>query len=312
VAGMLAYVLAALSGYLIPAYALPVQAATPTAPLEIPFGDVARILDYSVSPEAVRPGEAVDVTVTWEVLRPTDQAYQVFIHLVSEEGAIVAQRDTFTGLGNYPSQWWKPGHVFTETYRIYVPDTAISPDSVAVRIGLSNPEAGVLPVMDEGKLKDRIKLADIAINAEPDAEYPSQTFVNWDDHFALVGYSIEPRAMLPGEKFAVTLYWKALNPPQEDDYKVFLHVMEGWEVQWAANDGNPVWANESTRAWVSGEVYQDERSIRLPKDIAPGNYTLELGWFADASGQRLNIIADDGHIIDNWLPLNSIRVLEPD
>jgi hypothetical protein len=181
-----------------------------------------------------------------------------------------------------------------------------------VRIGLSNPEEGVITVLDEGKLKDRIKLADITIEADPDAEYPSQTFVNWDNRFALVGYSIEPRALLPGGEFVVTLYWKALNPPQEDDYKVFLHVMEGWEFQWAARDGNPVWANESTRSWIPGEVYQDERPVHLSADIPPGNYTIELGWFADASGKRLNIIAEDGHIIDNWLPLNSIRVLEPD
>jgi hypothetical protein len=311
-AGMLAYVMATLFGYLVPAYALPAQASAPDDPLDIRFGDVARIIDYSVSPESIRPGEAVDVTVTWEVLHPTDQPHQVFIHLISQQGAMVAQRDTYTGLGNYPSQWWVPGHIFTETYRVYVPDTAISPDDVVVRIGLSNPDEGVITVLDKGKPKDRIKLADITIDADPEAEYPSQTYVNWDDRFALVGYSIEPRALLPGGEFVVTLYWKALNPPQEDDYKVFLHVMEGWELQWAANDGNPVWANESTRSWVVGEVYRDERSVRLSKDIPPGNYTIELGWFADASGKRLNIIADDGHIIDNWLSLNSIRVLDPD
>ena len=307
-AGMLMYVFATLFGYLIPAYAIPAQATAPDHPLNIQIGDVARILDYKVTPNNLRPSDTLDVTVTWQVLRPTNQPHQVFIHLLNDTGALVAQRDTYTGLGNYPSNWWKPEHIFTETYKIYLPDTTYAPDQVLVSIGLFN-EQGRLKVSGKGQGSDQVQLGQINIAKKPGAKYPNEVFVNWDNHFALVGYTIEPRVLYPGQKLFVTLYWKALNPPKDDPYMVFLHVTQSWETRLAGADGNPVSPNTSTQNWESGEVYTDERKIRVPRRTPPGFYTLELGWFSATSGERLNIVADDGHIIDNWIPLNTITVI---
>ncbi len=308
-AGMVACALAALIGYLIPAYALPGHEAAPPDSLNIEVGDAARILAVRAEPETVRPGEPVSVTVTWEILRPTDRPYSVFIHLVNPDGAMVAQRDTYTGLGNYPSHWWRPGHIFTETYRIYLPGTAYSPDRFAVEIGLYDSDGTRLPVGEEGD--DALVFGRVRIPDNPEADYPNQTFINWDGHFALVGYTIEPRVVRAGKRTTVKLYWQALDPPQDESYKVFLHITQGWDRQWAGNDGNPGEPDASTTDWIPGQVIVDRRRIQLPDNMPPGIYTLELGWFSDRSGERLNIVAEDGHIIDNWLALNTIRVVEP-
>jgi len=307
--GMIACALIALCGYLIPAYAIPPAVTSPPEPLNIEVGDVARILAYEVTPETVLPGQPIDVTITWEVIRPTEQPYALFIHVLNPDGALIAQRDTYTGLGNYPSQWWRPGHIYTETYRIYLPQTAYTPDIGLVEVGLYNPDLGRLPISTSQATDSALGIGQVELAADPSAEYPNQIFVNWDNHFALVGYTIEPRVLHPGEKTWVTLYWQALDPPREEDFKVFLHVMEGWDNQWAGNDGNPVEPDGFTRYWVAGQVYEDRRKLRLPPDIPPGEYVLELGWFSDTDGERLNILASDGHIIDNWLALNTIRVL---
>jgi hypothetical protein len=36
-----------------------------------------------------------------------------------------------------------------------------------------------------------------------------------------------------------------------------------------------------------------------------------LGLFSNEDGERLYIVAEDGHIIDDWLPLSTIRVVAP-
>ncbi len=306
--GMAIYALAALIGYLAPAYAIPAQAARPADALDIMVGDAARILAYEVTPEKAQPGEAIDVTVTWEVLKPTEQPYAVFVHVISPPGAMVAQRDTYTGLGNYPSNWWRPGHIFTETYRVYIPETAYAPDETVVMIGLYHPELGRLPFSRPDAPNEALQIARLQVEGDPAAEYPNQTFVNWDNHFALIGYTIEPRVLWQGQYTLVTLYWQALNPPQNEAYKVFLHIMEGWDVRWAGNDGNPAHPDITTQTWSPGEIYIDVRELRLPRETPPGIYQIELGWFADSDGHRLNIVAEDGHIIDNWLLLNTITV----
>ncbi len=310
--GMLIYAATTLTGYLIPAYSLPAQAASPADPLDIVIGENARVLAYHVSPSEARPGDEVDVTVTWEILKATDVPYAVFIHLSNPDGALIAQRDTYTGGGNYPSQWWQPGHIFTETYRVFLSDTTYSPDQAIVEIGLYNPDAGRLPVQGGSSAEaGTLIVGEVMIPEDSNVEYPNQMFINWENRFALVGYKIDRRVLKPGQRMKIRLYWQALDPSGDQDYKVFLHIVEGWDQRWAGRDGNPVSPDESTRNWIVGDVYKDTREIKLPDDIPPGTYTIELGWFSDSDGHRLNIVAEDGHIVDNWLPLNTIQVVAP-
>ncbi|MGF1506602.1 MAG: glycosyltransferase family 39 protein, partial [Anaerolineae bacterium] len=256
---MAAIVWIALTGYLIPAYRVPPAVDPPTAVDPVPVSDVARILDYEVNGTDFTPGAQIDVTVTWEVLQPTDVPYAVFVHLITPEGLLVAQRNTYAGLGTYPTHIWRPGHVFTETYRVFLPETAYTPADLDVRIGLFNPTAGRLPV--DGR--DTLTIDTISLAADPADSYPNEVFINYDNHFALVGYEINTLVIWQGQKLTVTLYWQALDVPQDIPYKVFLHLKEpdGWQTFGGA-DGNPVYADGSTLDWVPGEIYVDERTFR--------------------------------------------------
>ena len=309
-AAMLAFTLTAMIGYLIPAYAIPAQVDPPPDPLNIMVGDAARILAYEIDARNAHPGGEIDVTVTWETLKPTDAPYAVFVHISNFQSAMIAQRDTYTGLGNYPSIWWQPDHVFTETYRVFLPETTYAPDDAVVRVGLYNPERGRLPIDHPGAYEAALWVGQTAIVGDPDAEYPNQTYINWGNCFALLGYTIEPRVLLPGQKTIITLYWLALDPPPDEDYKVFLHIVQGWDAKWAANDGPPVSGTTQTRYWAPGEIHVDARPVRLPGDIPPGIYEIEIGWFSDTDGARLDILAEDGHIIDDWLLLNTLMVVD--
>jgi hypothetical protein len=307
--GMAVLSILVLVAYLAPAYAHPDPVAPPEGEPSVVFGETARILDYQVHEDDVFPGQAVNVSITWEALKQTETPYYVALELRTVLGLQVVERLTYHGLGNYPTSIWEPGHIFTENYRIFLPDTAYAPLETVVTVALFSDSSGFI-TPSTSKLtvyEDRVFLAPVTILTRPTLDYPNQTFINWDGRFALVGYTVEPLILWQGQAVTVTTYWQALEPPQDEDFVIFLHVMRDWNV-YAAQDGRPVFHDARTSDWVPGEIYVDERTLRLPGDIEPGAYLLELGWFSVNDLERLNIVAEDGHIIDNWLNLHTIEV----
>jgi hypothetical protein len=301
--------LISLIGYLAPAYAHPATLAglPPDATrLAGQFDDVARVLGARVEPTEVRPGDTLNVSVYWEPLRRTDVPYFVFVHVIDQDGVIAAQRDTYPGLGNYLTTFWDAGRPFAETYRIVIPETAYTPAHARVQIGLYNPERGRLPLVGGG---DALTLGSVEVPTDPHARYPNQQFQNFEDYIALVGYQIAPRAVHPGEWVDITLYWQSLAPTK-GNYKVFVHLMSGW-TKLAGADG---WIETDlpyTSYWEPGQVYVDERSLLVPENLPPGTYPLHIGWYHEKSEVRLNLVAEDGHWIDDWLLLSNLRVLVP-
>src|SRR5205085_4658775 len=107
------------AAYLVPVYTPPpALSALPASAtrLDASLGGVAILRGYELSPKTVQPGERLSVTVYWETVAPTGLPYSVYIHLIDQEQTLAAQRDTYPGLGRYPTTAWRPGHLFADTY----------------------------------------------------------------------------------------------------------------------------------------------------------------------------------------------------
>ncbi len=125
-----------------------------------------------------------------------------------------------------------------------------------------------------------------------------------DVHFAagprLVGYSTRPRHA-GGERLVdVTLYWQAAEA-HENPLASFVHVRPVAEGQ-VANPRDPygIWAQaehyEPGGHWTTDywrqHVYVDQFTLRLPPDIPPGEYGLEVGWFDPKAGQQVEPLTE--------------------
>jgi hypothetical protein len=44
-----------------------------------------------------------------------------------------------------------------------------------------------------------------------------------------------------------------------------------------------------TNRWQVGQVLRDRHTLKIPADLAPGNYTVEIGMYLPATGARLPI-----------------------
>jgi 4-amino-4-deoxy-L-arabinose transferase-like glycosyltransferase len=118
-AGVLVY-------FVWPAYAPPpavAQVSLEAKPLDANLGDTVHLRGYHVSTSEARPGERVYLTVYWEPLSLTDRPYSVYVHLLAND-TLIAQRDTYPGLGRAPTVAWEVGRMFADTYLVIIPDDA--------------------------------------------------------------------------------------------------------------------------------------------------------------------------------------------
>jgi hypothetical protein len=306
--GMAALAVCALVGVLVPAFVPPrpltaSQVEDVPHPTDVEFGGVARMLGYQVAPAGVPPGGEVKVTLYWQPLAQTDQDYAVFVHLLSEVGTLVAQRDTYPGLGRYPTSAWEPGTVFADTYRVHVPETAYAPDTGYVQVGLYLPDGPRLLTSDG---RDVMRLAPVEVRPRP-GEFPNPLDVNFGDQVALVGYTLDRRVARPGEAIRLTLYWRA-SAAMETDYRVFAHVLGVEDQVWANSDGQPASGTAPTSQWQPGQVVEDVRDLTVGLTTPPDFYDIEVGVYAPG-GPRLPVIAEDGHWLGKRTLLSKVRVV---
>jgi hypothetical protein len=301
-----AFALVALGSYLIPAVSYPAPAASPPPgqPLPVQFADVARVLSVDIQPDTLLPGAPLFVTVVWEPLCQTEQPYAVYVHLIDEADVLIAQRDTWPGLGRAPTTNWQLGRSFVDTYRVDLPSTAYAPNQATIRIGLYESTLGRLPVFgpDQQPRGDGVTVGAVTV-APHLGPWPNPQRVNFGDEITLVGYTMEPRSLAAGETFTLTLYWQPRpeNPPRYD-YSVFAQVIDPqWHV-WGSRDG-------AGPGWSPGHVVQDVRPITLLHETPPGSYPLQVGLYDGATG-RLPVIAPQGHYVDERVLLGPVRVHE--
>ncbi len=304
---MAALAVYALVGVLVPAFAPPVpldavEIERIPNPVAVEFEGVARLLGYRVVPQIVEPGGSVDVTLYWQPLARTEVNFAVFVHLLSDVGAMIAQRDTYPGLGRSPTTMWEPGVVFADTYRVAVPETSYAPDRGYIQVGLYRPGGPRLATPDG---RDAVRLVEVEVRPRP-GPLPNPLEVNFGDRISLVGYELDRRAVEPGGTIHLTLYWRA-SAPLEQDYRVFAHVLGVENQVWANSDGPPASGAAPTSGWQPGQMVEDGRVLRVGLTTPPSIYDIEVGVYRPGEG-RLPVVAEDGHWLDNRVLLGKIRV----
>jgi hypothetical protein len=95
----------------------------------------------SCSP-APLPGVSCALALVWRAETETPMGYHVFVHLVDETGAILAQSDGIPGNWTRPTTGWLRGEYVIDSHALNVP-SPLPPGPLSVRVGLYNPDDGV-------------------------------------------------------------------------------------------------------------------------------------------------------------------------
>jgi len=77
---------------------------------------------YSLSSDASRPGDTLEVTLYWEALTPMAVDFTVFVHLLGPDGQMVAQHDGQPqGEVPIPTSSWRQGERLRDIHPLALP-----------------------------------------------------------------------------------------------------------------------------------------------------------------------------------------------
>ncbi len=308
-----------------PAYALPqplddAEVAAIPVRLDADFGGVLRLLGYRLEATSVRPGDHVEVTLYWEAVRPAERDYTVFVHLLGEGERLLAQRDTYPGLGRLSTTRLSPGIRWADRTVLRLPPTAYAPDVALLEVGLFDASTGArLPVrMPSGGspagvavLDDVVRFGHLTVPARP-GPLPNPQWVSFGGQMALVGYELSGLVARPGDEILLTLYWQALGRT-DTNYTVSAQLVDVGQRKAAQHDGWPQDGAAPTSAWQPGSVIRDERRLAVYADTPPGVYDVRVAVYVLRDGQIVHLptVPRDGQMQSNHIVLTRVRVLSP-
>lgn len=257
-------------------------------PVGIAVGAVAQLTAAGVDPHRVTPGESVEVTLCWQPIQTTDENYVLFVQLVADGDRKIGERNTYPGLGRFPTSQWQPGQPFCDQIDLPVEGTAPTNAIYSVIAGLHDLASGQnLPLTSvDGQPIEQLVLDQIKVTG-PSALLPSSALAldaSFGDQIGLIGY--EFGAVDADNRTTLTLYWQARAPIQRN-YAVFVHLLDSAGQLLTQADGQPQQGRYPTHWWDVDEIVVDQHSLELPGDLAAGSYSVLVGLYAPETGERL-------------------------
>ncbi len=102
--------------------------------VEVLYGDSLLLYGYTLAADTAQ----VTLNLVWSALRPVNEDYTVFVHVVDAGGDIVQQRDMMPQQNRYPTSLWVAGEYITDAYQF----EALPTGDYCVRVGLYQQNTG--------------------------------------------------------------------------------------------------------------------------------------------------------------------------
>ena len=128
------------------------------------WGDAIQLKRYTVGPVRQQTGQVITVSLVWQARQASLLNCKVFIHLVSPEGVLVAQRDGEPAGGFRPTSTWTPGETVIDRHGLLIPP-GVPPGRYELWAGLYQRETGQrLPVrLSDGRAGDHLVLSEVVV-----------------------------------------------------------------------------------------------------------------------------------------------------
>jgi hypothetical protein len=128
------------------------------------FGDSIQLESVRMDDGNPGPGDIIQVELNWRTDKVLDQRYKVFLHLVSSDGLIAAQRDSEPGGGLALTTTWEPGAIITDNHGVLVPfGTPSGQYSLLVGLYDAFDPSARLPIQTSDGVLDSLRLATVEV-----------------------------------------------------------------------------------------------------------------------------------------------------
>jgi hypothetical protein len=134
-------------------------------PTQVALGDVAVLLGWDAAP--ARGTRAMDITLYWFSLREVGTNLKSFVHVLGEDGQVLAQHDGDPVGGFTPTSRWLAGEIIADRHRVQMPLAAGSGE-YALRAGMYTVEPLRNLPTDPATPDGRADLGRIRLTVTPD------------------------------------------------------------------------------------------------------------------------------------------------
>lgn len=264
------------------------------APADIYYQGQIRLVAYDLSDMALQPGQPLDITLYWQAIEPVANDYIVFNHLFGLDGMDLGMADEAPSV---PTSGWLPGQIITTTHRIRTDAVLPAPAVATLNIGLYASDAERKALAATDRRGNPVSVTVGRVRFVP-ATRPNQLPAVEDDilfgtGLLLRGHTLFETDTIPDRQVLVRLWWQALSSVDED-YAVFVHLLDEAGTIVAQADGIPVEGRYPTSAWGVGEEIVDSHLMTLSSDLPGGRYRLVAGLYHPDDGSRLPLAAGQG------------------
>ncbi len=239
----------------------------PTNLVEAHFDDGPTLLGMQTT-----PGSSA-IVLFWRAEARTRRSLTTFIHLLDMNGRLVGQIDKLPGNDSYVTPEWSVGERVIDRYYPEISDRCAGGEDVRVQVGWYELAAN-------GKRRPRLNAAgDTALAGHltlPIRAYPTDQFIlpnpvnlQVRDHLTLLAYTVDGAAWQAGAPLTIDLDWRGNQALANQ--KIGVQLANQQVIQ-------PLWSGELApgATWNDGEVVCRRLRMRLPADLAPGDYQLEI------------------------------------
>jgi hypothetical protein len=280
-------------------------------PLEESAGPL-RLVGVDLPRRVVAPGERIPLTIALSAPQKTEDIFFPYTMLGETTFA-------YTTDSHRLSPGWEAGEIIAERYDPRAPLDA-APGEYPLRLGLRNLSTGEdLPFADGSLLLD---LGTITV-AGPAPDPGPPILADIGHQVGLVGGRAwangqsrkvvwnEPLIVKPGQTITLHLRWLALARPDEN-WKVFVHLIDGGNTVYVQQDAPPLGGAFPTflwfPKWVEGQQVIDPYRLRVPAEIPPGDYLIQIGLYGFSTLQRAPFFDPSGNLSGDRYILGGVRV----
>jgi hypothetical protein len=280
----------------------------PSIVSELAFANKIRLLGCDWEMKRTDPENELKLTLYWQAMIPVDEDYEILLKVVNGAYKVWGQQEGRPVRGVFPTYTWQERQIIKDQREIEVlPGTP--PGVYHIEVFLYDLRNGVWVEPDGGpeplgpvEIPQTVPLPVDAL----DMQY--RAVANLGGKVQLLGYNIES-GLRPGNGIRLTLFWQALQK-MDKEYTVFTHLIDGEGNIRGQKDNPPVDGFYPTTLWEPGEIVRDQYDMTISPEALPGEYQLEVGMYLVETGERLEILAEDGSVVDNRVLFGKVQVGE--
>jgi hypothetical protein len=282
-------------------------------PLDVHLPGGVDLVGYRYGPDRIEPGGAVYATLFLRATQLITDSFRIVTGVISpRDGVGWAQRDMTISHESDLVGWWQTGQAIAE--RFVLTTTADIPvGAYRLKVAVAQARsAELLPMYQDDDVSplDQIVLGDVVVPWQGEPDFDEPVGADFGGQISLLGFDAKDH-LSPGAEFDVSLYWEALRPP-DDDYVVFVHLLDTEGQIVAAHDGPPMDGRYATGAWLPGEVVPDVHRLALGPGAPTGVYRLQVGVYQWPSMDRLPVWDGQGvEQAERAIVLQSVTVEAP-